>query len=295
MATRPKITENIDYYDALSRKYPRITVEEEMHLSDIIQGLVEDPEITREQAIEKLACSNMRLVIKIAHGYKWCGLPFDDLVSEGTVGLMTAVTRFLRSADCKFSVYASYWIKQSMRSALNNKMRTIRLPVTQAQRLVLVDKATKKWREENDGEPTIDDLEALTGLSKPKLQYLLGCATSTVSLDETMTNESDGTSFHDSIQACSSSTVANIEDGLDKAARKAKHSRIGSVQNALLSMPREMADAYRMSYGVQTKKSIPDVVCTELGCSRRRLRELLEEGAAILRDTLSSSSIGVVL
>jgi|BioPla2DNA2_1021312.scaffolds.fasta_scaffold02673_24 RNA polymerase primary sigma factor len=291
MSARPKTTENIDYYDLLSRKHKRLTVEEEMHLSDIIQGLVEDPEISKEQAVEKLSCSNLRLVIKIAHDYKWCGLPFDDLVSEGTVGLMTAVSRFLRSANCKFSVYAAYWIKQAMRSALNTTMRTVRLPVTQAQRLVLVDKATRKWQEENDGEPTIDDLAELTGLDKGKIQYLKSCATTELSMDETMTNEEGGTSFHESSQVCSETVLTSIADGMTKQDRLRRHTRIGRVQKAIDKMRDDIALAYRMTYGIQSKKRIPDVICTELGISRRRLRELLEEGAVLLQAHLSGDSL----
>ncbi len=85
-----------------------------------------------EEARQKLIRSNLRLVVKIAHDFKGLGLPLVDLISEGNIGLMRAVEKFDPEKGAKFSSYAAWWIKQSMRRALANQSRTIRIPVQSA-------------------------------------------------------------------------------------------------------------------------------------------------------------------
>ena len=114
-------------------KTPLLTVEEEVTLAmRIKQG---DPE-ARSQMIR----ANLRLVVKIAQDYASYGLPVTDLISEGNIGLMKAVERFDPGKGGKLSTYAAWWIKQSIKRALANQSKTIRLPVH------LVDKLSKMRR-----------------------------------------------------------------------------------------------------------------------------------------------------
>ena len=129
---------------------PLVSREEEVDLAaQIAAGSAE--------ARQKLIQSNLRLVVKIAHDFKGLGLPLVDLISEGNIGLMKAVEKFNPLKGAKFSSYAAWWIKQSMRRALSNQSRTIRIPVQSAGKINKIKATRIKLTEELGREPT--DLE----------------------------------------------------------------------------------------------------------------------------------------
>ncbi|MCH2174345.1 MAG: sigma-70 family RNA polymerase sigma factor [Lentisphaeria bacterium] len=126
---------------------PLVTREEEVTLAaEIAAG--------SEQARAKLIQANLRLVVKIAHDFKGLGLPLLDLISEGNIGLMKAVEKFDPEKGAKFSSYAAWWIKQSMRRALSNQSRTIRIPVQSAGKINKIKGARLALSEELGREPT---------------------------------------------------------------------------------------------------------------------------------------------
>jgi RNA polymerase primary sigma factor len=116
--------------------------------------------------------ANLRLVVKIARDYANLGLPLLDLISEGNIGLTKAVERFDAAKDGKLSTCAAWWIKQSIKRALANQKKTIRLPVH------LVDKISKMWRvslqmsKELGREPTDEELAEEIGISSGKVSQL---------------------------------------------------------------------------------------------------------------------------
>ncbi len=103
-------------------KTPLLTLQEETELANRIR---QGDEEAREQMIK----ANLRLVVNIAKGYCKCGLPFLDLINEGNIGLMKGVERFDPKKGAKFSTYGSWWIKQSIKRALSNQSKDIRIPI----------------------------------------------------------------------------------------------------------------------------------------------------------------------
>ena len=129
---------------------PLITREEEVELAALIKG-------GSHEAKNKLIQANLRLVVKIAHDFKGLGLPLLDLISEGNIGLVRAAEKFDPEKGAKFSSYSAWWIKQSMRRALSQKSRTIRIPVASASRVhkirtAKIELAEKLGRLPTDGE-----------------------------------------------------------------------------------------------------------------------------------------------
>ena len=126
---------------------PLVSREEEVDLAAQIAA-------GNAEARQKLIQSNLRLVVKIAHDFKGLGLPLVDLISEGNIGLMKAVEKFNPLKGAKFSSYAAWWIKQSMRRALSNQSRTIRIPVQSAGKINKIKATRIKLTEDLGREPT---------------------------------------------------------------------------------------------------------------------------------------------
>ena len=111
-----------------------------------------------KKAREQMIKANLRLVVKIAHDYEGLGLPLLDLINEGNIGLMKAVERFDPAKGGKLSTYGSWWIKQSIKRALANQSKTIRLPVHLVDKISKMRRTAMKLQEEFGREPTDEEL-----------------------------------------------------------------------------------------------------------------------------------------
>src|ERR1019366_695748 len=132
-------------------KTPLLTIAEEVQLARRIRR---GDKAARDHMIK----ANLRLVVKIAHDYKDFGLPLLDLISEGNIGLIKAVERFDPRKGGKLSTYAAWWIKQSIKRALANQSKTIRLPVHLVDKISKMRRTAMKLTEELGREPTDEEL-----------------------------------------------------------------------------------------------------------------------------------------
>jgi RNA polymerase primary sigma factor len=135
------------------------------------------------QAKARLVESNMRLVVSIAKAYRSSGIPFEDLIQEGAIGLMTAAERFDPKRGYRFSTYATQWIRQAIGRAVDNKAKSIRLPAHVSESLRKIDKARAEMRRELGEDPTPDQLAQRTGISPRKVSNLLNTTQEPISLD----------------------------------------------------------------------------------------------------------------
>ena len=166
---------------------PLLTIQEEIDLAAKIKK-------GDKEARAKMIRANLRLVVKIAHDYANLGLPLLDLISEGNIGLMKAVERFDPAKGGKLSTYAAWWIKQSIKRALANQSKTIRLPVHLVDKISKMRRVALQMSEELGREPTDDELAEEVGLSSSKVSQLKTVSIRPASLDAPI-SEDDTTEF----------------------------------------------------------------------------------------------------
>jgi len=190
---------------------PLVSREEEVELA---AGIARGDEASRARLIR----SNLRLVVKIAHDFRGLGLPLVDLISEGNIGLMRAVDKFDPDKGAKFSSYAAWWIKQSMRRALANQSRTIRIPVQSAGKINKIKEGRERLLEKLGREPSDAELAEFLAYSERTVSILRRSDVRSFSLSGAI-QEGEVGEFEDIIPDADSTapdTVAEQAEDLDR-------------------------------------------------------------------------------
>jgi RNA polymerase nonessential primary-like sigma factor len=175
------------YMREISR-YELLTAEEEINLA---RAIAQGSESARQRMIQ----SNLRLVVKVARRYMNRGLALDDLIEEGNIGLMRAVEKFDDAYGCRFSTYATWWIRQSVERAIMNQARTIRLPVHIGKEYKAMLRAEGELRAELEREPTDQEIAVRMGKSEQRVHDLQGVSQFTESADVMLHEEGDFTLY----------------------------------------------------------------------------------------------------
>jgi len=167
----------LKFYIHNINQYPLLSTEEEKDLATRISN-------GDNEARSRLIRGNLRLVVKIAHDFKNNGLPIQDLIAEGNIGLMRAVDKFDPSKGAKLSSYAAWWIKQAMRRALNLQTRIIRTPTQSALKISKILMSRAKLLNELGREPTDKEIARDTGYTERTVKTLRRMRITTVSMQE---------------------------------------------------------------------------------------------------------------
>ncbi len=231
------------------------------------------------EARDQMVRANLRLVVNIARGYVGKGLPLEDLVAEGNMGLLRAVEGFDPAMNTRFSTYASYWIKQSIKRAIINTSRTIRIPAYMAELLTKWRRATNKLTDELGRPPTQDEIAKFLGLSKKKLAII-----------------------RKAIRVANAGTQAEcveegwtIEEMLTDSRGRSADEILGETDDLKQVMvlldqmdPRE-ATVLRMRFGLDDEepKTLKEIG-EQLGLTRERVRQIEYEALAKLCEGLSA-------
>ena len=240
-------------------------------------------------ARKRMIESNLRLVVNIAKRYINRGFPLQDLIEEGNIGLIKSVERFKATKGCKFSTYATYWIRQSIERAIANQSNIVRLPIHITADITRVSRATRELTARLHREPTIRELGDKTGLSGRYLKKLDTIKRKSFSLDGTATDGGEQTLLDKLEDEASPAPLALIEE-----ARRTE--RVDEWLN-LLEENERMIIRFRFGLdksGPRTLESIGKV----FGVTRERVRQIevkaLEKLKRIIKDTDNIESFDAV-
>jgi RNA polymerase primary sigma factor len=245
-------------------RHKLLTAAEEVALAKRIER--GDP-VAKRTMIE----SNLRLVVSIAKGYRGLGVPFLDLIQEGTLGLNRAVEKFDWRRGFKFSTYATWWIRQSVQRAVANHARTIRVPVHVVERQQKLSRAARRLEVELGREPTKEELAEATGLPIQHVDEALGAAHASVSLNQTVGADDEG-------ELGDLFADREATDPFDEAEESLRRQ---SIRRALDALPERERRILELRFGFEGEPWTLEAIGHELDLTRERVRQL--EGQALKR------------
>jgi RNA polymerase primary sigma factor len=235
-----------------------------------------------KKAREQMIKANLRLVVKIARDYEGIGLPLLDLISEGNIGLMKAVERFDPKKGGKLSTYGSWWIKQSIKRALANQSKTIRLPVHLVDKISKMRRIGLRLQEELGREPTDEELADELDMTASRVRQMRMASIRPASLDAPI-GDDDSNNFSDVVEdENATSPYENLED----------KTVTGMLQDMVKHLdPREATILdYRFGLDGGTEKTLEEVG-QKFGVTRERVRQIQNLALRKLRKMIEKLEI----
>jgi RNA polymerase sigma factor (sigma-70 family) len=213
----------------------------------------------------------------MARGYQGLGLAFPDLVQEGTVGLIQAVDRFDWRRGRRFSTYAAWWIRQSIRRALTNDSRTIRLPSRLVPKQLAARRAASRLEASLGRAPTVEEIAAATGLDAEAIELAERAPLATASLNEAVRGvEGPG----QLIDLVADASARNPEDEIEQAARAE------AVRAAVGRLRQRERDIVSSHFGLDGESHTLEEIAHELHLAPERVRQIERHAFAVLAEKL---------
>ena len=250
---------NLQLYLQEIGKTPLLTIEDEIRLAKRIRR-------GDKAARDHMISANLRLVVKIAMDYKDFGLPLLDLISEGNIGLIKAVERFDPRKGGKLSTYAAWWIKQSMKRALANQSKTIRLPVHLVDKISKMRRTAMKLTEELGREPTDEELAIELQIPTAKVAHLKSVSVRPASLDAPLGESGESGTFGEIV---GDDNAVSPREGLqDKNRNSDLHAMIDSLD-------KREAEIIKLRFGLDGRDELTlEAVGQKFHVTRERIRQL---------------------
>jgi RNA polymerase primary sigma factor len=258
--------ESLALFLAELARYPLLTAAEEVALAKRIER-------GDTGAKESMVNSNLRLVVSIAKRYRNQGVPFLDLIQEGSLGLIRAAEKFDWRRGYKFSTYATWWVRQAVQRAVQNQAATIRLPLHVGERRQKLSSAARKLAAEHGREPTRDELAAATGLSLRQVAEALDVVRDSVSLNLSVGEDGEielGDMLEDRTAVDPSETVEQLLQG-------------EQLRRLLDALPERERRILELRFGLDNDPQSLEAIGRTIGLTRERVRQLEHQALARLR------------
>lgn len=243
-----------------------VSPEEEVELAQKIRN-------GDQQALEKLTKANLRFVVSVAKQYQNQGLSLPDLINEGNLGLIKAAEKFDETRGFKFISYAVWWIRQSILQALAEQSRIVRLPLNQVGSLNKINKAVSRFEQENERQPSSDELAEMIDIPTDKISDTLKVSGRHVSVDAPF-QEGEDNSLLDVLPDAES---PNADRSLVDESLATEIERTLSTLN-----PRE-AEIIKAFYGIGCQEMTLEEIGERFGLTRERVRQIKEKAIRRLK------------
>ncbi|RKY77179.1 RNA polymerase subunit sigma [candidate division KSB1 bacterium] len=251
------------------QKVSLLTPEEEVELAKRIRA-------GDQEALNRLVEANLRFVVSIAKEYQNRGLPLEDLINEGNIGLIKAAKKFDSTKGFRFISYAVWWIRQSITEAIVNHAKMVRLPFNKVWEVFRVEKTFNKLRRELGRDPSLEEVTEALGISHSDLSNIMVSLGNDLSLDEIISDDFDSSLLDFIADEKSPRPDASLLDESLKI----------EVEKVLSSLPWREGEILRLYYGINEERPLTlNEIGERLGLSRERVRQIKELALRKLRQT----------
>jgi len=229
-----------------------------------------------EEALNMLVEANLRFVVSVAKEYQNRGLPLEDLINEGNIGLIKAAHKFDSTKGFRFISYAVWWIRQAIMEAIVNQSKMVRLPFNKVWEVFKVEKTFNKLRKNLGRDPSMEEVTQELGISISDLSSIMKNFGKDLSLDEMISDDYDSTL----LDFIPDEKSPQPDDSLMDESLKIE------VDKVLSSLPRREGEILRLYYGISSERTLTlSEIGERLSLSRERVRQIKELALKKLRRT----------
>jgi RNA polymerase primary sigma factor len=257
-------------------KIPLLTRKEEVDLARLAK--VGDPE-----AKDRLIKANLRFVVNVAKKYQNQGLTLSDLISEGNLGLITAVDKFDVDKGYHFISYAVWWIKQSILKAICEKSRMIRLPLNRANELLQIEKVKREIGSNKDGEADIEEIADFLDMDKSRINDLINASKEFVSLETPLSSDKDANTISDLMEDTKGADPEKIL--IDQTLQD-------SIKHVLSTLTEKEANVIKYRFGLNGERphSLKEIG-DKYNLTKERIRQIEKKAISRLRHPTRSQKL----
>jgi RNA polymerase primary sigma factor len=236
-----------------------------------------------ERARQRLIEKNLRLVISVAKKYRGMGLPFEDLIQEGNIGLMKAVEKFDPERGWRFSTYATWWVRQAVQRAVADKGRTIRVPVHMGEKMRKMARTYNALSAELEREVTDEEVAKQLGWTVEEVRDVKGTMPDATSLNQPLSSEQNASELGEFVED---------EEASDTPGTVMHEMETAGLHQAIERLPERHRRVLTRRYGLgERDKATLAELSEELGISRERVRQVQQEAERML----ASGEFGQIL
>lgn len=238
-----------------------------------------------QEALEKLTRANLRFVVSVAKQYQNQGLSLPDLINEGNLGLIKAAEKFDETRGFKFISYAVWWIRQSILQALAEQSRIVRLPLNQVGSLNKINKALGKFEQENERQPSADELAEMIDIPKDKINDTLRVSGRHVSVDAPFVEGEDNSLLD----------VLPNDDSPSADRGLINESLSTEIERALQILTGREREIIKSFFGIGCQEMTLEEIGERLDLTRERVRQIKEKAIRKLKKPAASKLLKTYL
>ena len=269
-----KITKSITNRESASLdKYLQEIGREELVTPDEEVELAQRIRKGDQEALEKLTRANLRFVVSVAKQYQNQGLSLPDLINEGNLGLIKAAEKFDETRGFKFISYAVWWIRQSILQALAEQSRIVRLPLNQVGSLNKINKALSKFEQENERQPSNEELSEMIDVPKDKISETLRVGSRHVSVDAPFVEGEDNSLLD----------VLPNDDSPSADRGLVNESLNTEIERALSTLTDREREIIKSFFGIGCQEMTLEEIGERFGLTRERVRQIKEKAIRRLK------------